>query len=452
MNVAQRAAIVSRPWYARKLPCGAKLVHVGDSLVANADSSSGSGVSVSHGARSEMDWARWLDLNGPRVRYDIWNDVSSSPNFWKGANQGIGGQDELDTFARRATTLALKPDAVVLTIGTNGVNAGRTAAAIFATIQAEVQFYLANRVRVWLGLVRPRGTFEVWGGSMWVAADAKWAVLTALNALLISFARATPGVTLWDTYSPLDDGTGHAVVANSIDGLHSTPIGAYLPAVGLSAIIQAQVQAGRYFDSDGGGPNLITSAPFNSSGGQVGTGFSGAGVPTGWRWARSAGTTTGVCTVEADPDGGQKSVATLTPSGVVGQETVIFQPIDAGGGLGSGYIANALVNTHWYRGRCFVEANNYPFREISLGVRAKVSNFLATGNLPNDKTTDKGNYPFVAGGYYLETPPFMAGAAETGFNPNLKITLQGDVAGTPVVKTSRWSFQECADPRPLYGF
>lgn len=150
--------------------------------------------------------------------FALWQTLAADFPFVHAVNRGFGGSvySEVAMFARRIVT-PLAPSLVVAYAGDNDLAGGMTPAAVLA----DAQQFLANvridcpRVPILLLSVKP-------SPCRWNLAP----VVRETNALLEQYAKRTPGLAYFDTFTPMlgRDGLPRRELYVE-DQLHMSPAG-----------------------------------------------------------------------------------------------------------------------------------------------------------------------------------------------------------------------------------
>lgn len=232
-------------------PVGAKLVTLGDSIFWRGSQFTVSGLRLSHDMRSEAQWAN--AMLGYPVKHEIWQDGT---NF-KGANQGVNGDEPSDMYARLPALL----DAmdllggnwiIVVAGGTNGATSVTAAThinylgLIIAAIRAR-----GSRYKIILGKVRPR-VIVADPANGYTATDVRWQRMYDINAW--TDTQYVPGIVeLWDNFNPTRNLSAPTQLGEAIswmleDDVHNLPPGAFANAVTLMTPLSRCVQPGSWID------------------------------------------------------------------------------------------------------------------------------------------------------------------------------------------------------------
>jgi len=268
---------------------------------------------------------------------------------------GVSGDHTEEMWARfDADVLAYSPGWVCIMAGINDIQRGDSAEFTIQYLTAMYQRALQNGIRVIACTILP---------STVVSTSLRRRTLMYINQWIRTYARATPGIVLADTYIAwADPATGDPAAGLTGDGTHPTNLGArvvgqciadamaiYLPSTpqfvqSLNLDYQNAVYNGMANGDNASGTNGYVNA----------TGFTGTG-PDGWTNVRS-GTSTAVSSKVARTDYRQGSFAQLAATIGGNNETVAYNlrtdiiPWSAATAktAGQSYVEPRTPNGYWY--------------------------------------------------------------------------------------------------------
>ncbi len=422
-----------------KAPAQGLLVAVGDSIVGN-------GISTSGTAAFNYYWHQRDPLSYFLAKYNypfIYKSVFRGTSPAYGSNQGVGGEFSRQVVARLLSgTLSQKPKVVYWNVGTNDIKNDYTAKNVYAnTMLAYEQAMRNDCVYFVCPGVFPRNNDQ----SVDFSAPQETQRL-ALNELYRDFAEKSAGSFVFlDVDSVLlDPSTGKLFSNCSYDGLHPNSKGAKRIADLLGA----------WYESIGGGvlPRAITPAynattnPYGNlwlnptatgTGGTFGTGTSGV-LPDNVRADRVDGSvTTAVFSVVSGQNINGETVNKIqgvytSAGGGADNETIRLRPSsDLTTGVASG----------WYEFELEVTINGL------IGAKALRSVYIDL----TDKATNGDGARFHSSGYssgvpvkdvYMDDadpntfifrtwPVFVKDT--TGLQPYIFVDMDGTVAGTRTI-------------------
>jgi lysophospholipase L1-like esterase len=463
--LARRVVLLSRPWYAGKLT-NPGIAIIGDSIPQLGVFADVNAVQINNTSASEISVAK--SILGS-FSHENWNNPAddrpagfSSLRYFTGANFGVGADDAGETLARVvAGEIASVPMKVlVVAVGTNDVTASHSAATIFANIQSICEYALAKKIRVVLCTIRPRSTGPNGTAGTCVsplaAADARWAILYAANALIRTYATTRQGVTLCDWFDDLRDPApasgelGEVMAGYTRDGLHLAPLGAYYSGKRLATVLAPLLSSSLSFDDN---PATSNSAPNGIFTGTAGTKDSNTAgdVVTSWTIARRAPTTNLGVTItgSTEADGANtKQVMTFDITDVASPnvtESWFFRPNPLN------ISRAAFADDVWMQSGIKLEINAWPLGWRSFTyelIFLDVSNAVVfTSRGFNNGTISQEHLTPEAGAFWIFTEP--AKLTSTVTNMRLQFGIQCTAAGQTgqgILKVSRPLLRAVPDP------
>lgn len=422
------------------LPYGSKIAAMGDSIVdRNHDPQGSSTGEMSTNMRGALAQALLRDR-----RFDFYSvyDTGASPvyNNRSGCNWGKSGQTTSQMVSRITEISAMSPLPAVayFRCGVNDIlNTTDDAETIMARItsmistcqSAGINYFILNTI----GAVANSSEGLTYG-----VTSAQQTRLLALNVLIRNYCAANPNVKLCDAYQAYAQGDGYANVALLQDGLHPTSVGTYGEVVGyLLPAIRSLIRPGLYLPDRSS--NLFPF-DFSTTGGTVSNGVMGT-APTGMFIGRTAGTgsTTGVASKIVE-GGVNKYQIALTPGGAANETFRL------GFGTSGATFQSIAMASGWARLGFYVEApTDYPIPILNaIFYRDNTTSILSYGGKGQAGATGAA---FNGGNRWIVTEAIPIVGPTASLLARLDIGIQGNVAGSPVVKISEPFIVQVPDPR-----
>lgn len=438
------------PYWGVALETGSKVAVMGDSIIQLGMIGSASDVNIT--ARSGIGWARALD---PRFSHvNSWVPSGTDARFFTGHNHGISGETTTQMVSRFAALMAMNPDIVGVSGGTNDVAAGTASGTITGNLDTMITTALAANKRVFLTTIRPRATT---GASSIPVGDAKWAILHAVNTWILGQNRprlTVINLTPWLTDGVTDvsgNGSGWFYKAKPEylgDNVHLSHLGGYQEGKALAAYLSGQITAGNIWPTDpfAAGNGIPLAGMLGTSGTtNTETNFTGQ-IATGWQlrgYTVSGGAVAG--SKEVISGTLEKQVLTFsagTSSGAYENHAIRPNPdmitlASLGWAIGDWVQAGFFVEVGaWDRWQHFQARINFVNSGGTAIFFARMFPFL-TGTLP-DLSTGPMPYPSEAWSGWIVTPPTQIPATIDRLAPALEVqaALNG-AAGSGTVKISR---------------
>lgn len=432
------------------LSTGSKVAIIGDSIVQQGMAGSASDINIT--ARSGIGWARALD---PRFNHvNTWVPSGTDARLFTGHNHGISGETTTQMAARFAGLMAMNPDIVGVSGGTNDVAAGTVAATITGNLDTMITTALAANKRVFLTTIRPRATTGV---SSIPVGDAKWAVLHAVNQWILNQSRprlTVVNLTPWLSDGVTDvsgNGSGwfyRADPAYLSDSVHLSHLGGYQEGKALAAYLSGQIASGAIWQTDplAAGNGIPLAGMLGTAGTtNTETAFTGQ-IATGWQlrgYTVSGGAVAG--SKEVISGTLEKQVLTFsagTSSGAYENHAIRPNPdlialtslgLAVGDWVQAGFFVEVSAWDRWQHFQARINFVNSGGTSIFF---ARMFPFI-TGNLPAGGTGPM-PYPSEAWSGWIVTPPTQIPATVNRLAPALEVqaALNGAV-GSGTVKVSR---------------
>lgn len=430
-----------------KLPLGARVAFLGDSIFAYSLATSADAANPFIAARMQGEMIQALALD-PRINIDAWQDTSRATGV-QGSNQGVVGNTTAQALARVPDVVALKPGACIVCIGTN--NTAYDAAAL-ADVTEIVRLLQAANIRVILCTIRPWNTARPSSGDTQARRDT----FGSFNAGIRSIAAAK-GCILCDLAAALGAPSEfvYAPSRNFYDDLHLNSYGATPGAMAMVTAIAKAVEPGNVYTRDfWSGGNLLPNPNFTGSAANGETGLSGV-VPSGVRAFRPIGghVSTAVTSLVANAETGGRSLrVTVTPSGT--NEYEVFRI-----NRNPGAISVSDLGSKWVMMWAEVELDAWPFWNgplIGLNIQSTggttdlLKNYIA-GFQSRSFTARDVNYP-LAGRRFIGTMREITRSDATAIVPKIDIGFcPAGATGTGTLTIHRWWAGIVPDPRPAWN-
>lgn len=438
-----------------------KVAFVGSSYIQQCHSVSATQIVES--ARSRMGWFNAFMMQ--TMNCDVWKDANDplGRGFW-GANQGVSGQTSTQILARIGTTIASRPDVVVLQQGTNNVTDPTT---VISDCQATINLLFNAGIIVIYTSLTARGTAD-W--STTVQSQANY-----INQVMRQWC-ASSGKALYcdlDKYLCNPDtaeGRPYTFAIHS-DSVHDNNYSAFYRGLALKdafgtlfALPTGNIftQSDDYdatnnpFGNVWTNPMVSINSAVGSTNGAIttgvtaGTGAASTSVGRNITVERASGTGTAVANVESRGSGlGNWQTVTCTPSGSGTSEFYIRH--------NSSTISHTVPAGTWMRFGCRVQLSTFgtalesgfqnvalrlDFRDSSPSTSLSVSNAMSqieTADLPN-----------IAADFVLETPPMIIPENCDTFTPRLSVIVDDTKSGTGTIKAGGFYLRPCEDPSTLW--
>jgi len=314
-------------------PAGTKIVTLGDSITQDNNLSDVSGQTVANQTDGIITWAL---RDVPAFKHQIWWEPTAtegaSANYFRGANFGIGGDIPTGVAARLTPVINTGAPIVVLLIGTNTGATDASSAVKIAKI-GEILTTLTNAGKtVLIGTIFPRTVRASPTG--YEISTAQMVPILETNAYIRTLNKSFNNkVFVWDAWDDLIDTTyavnhanyGSIKPAYTKDAVHITPLGAYVAAKSLRAILRQMggddVWSNAWFDSDVNQTgNMLSNGEMNGTAGTVSNGITGTAATNLAISGQASGrNVTGVASVISNSKtGGQSQRLVLTSDGGAG--------------------------------------------------------------------------------------------------------------------------------------
>lgn len=263
-----------------------------------------------------------------------WMNAMLDSPFDVVVNAATGGNTTGNALARLDTdVLAFEPDFCTVLVGTNDLRYNQTAAArdeALANIKEICNRLLARHCTPILCTVLPVGSGD--GGFATVMP-----LMLTLNDGIRSYAMATPGVILSDTYSALVDNTqvdNRAISTALADTVHVNAIGAKMIADRVAADVRKFAPAPRPLVASSGdnrvanasSKNRLNNPLFIRPNGQLQGVAGNANVPEQWNVTSTGATVTPTIeprTIANDGDTCGNNLKVVAASTAAGQQAVV---------------------------------------------------------------------------------------------------------------------------------
>lgn len=266
-----------------KLPVGAKVAIIGDSILQFNHTANSAGTVMQQNVVGEVNQAFMLK---PRFKFATYTNLSDTrptgtERYFSGANVGVGGDTPAHVKTRLITNgeiWPMKPDILIIAAGVNGL-ISNTAADYFAILQEMCEAAMARGIRAVLALVRPHGIKPSDGGgnysahadgsfnfngdtdagfaASWPVGHQVWTEWADLRDRVTAYADPSErAVWLWDTVSSTVDPSpssgqyGEAKNLYTRDGRHFAARGAYYSGKALNGTLDNLIEDGTIFNAD----------------------------------------------------------------------------------------------------------------------------------------------------------------------------------------------------------
>lgn len=278
------------------LAAGSRAVTLGDSIMQFANQCTGAG-DIRNDADSELHMALYrLGKEGHRIKSQVWHDaanitgevpdrvsvygattrVATGSILFSGGNMGYAGDTALGANLRLN---AAKNSTAALLIYAAGTNVGSEVETIGKITEA-CNYAAANGMRIIVSAIRPRAV-SLSPTGIQISTGTRDRNLN-INAW-IRVNVPLLGGTVWDQWEDLRDPQypagdplyGMDKPGTTRDGVHLTPIGAWLSSRTLALAISEVVSEGSWFNPDCSVNNLIINPTMIGTGGTANNGASG---------------------------------------------------------------------------------------------------------------------------------------------------------------------------------
>lgn len=430
-----------------------KVARLGDSITQFAESARISGTAVLHRrTRGAMTWVKTLF---PAYNDDTWHHPEDTRHrrFLRGSNNGVAGDhltylgpENPGTLRRWAEEVApMRPDVVLLSVGTNDINSYLPATAIQRDLRRQIGEITGTGAIVIVTTIRPRGAV---GRSAWAApdqaSDVRYATRRAVNDWIRSLQSGR--VLVADVNAYLEDprsrgGAGGDWLPEVAppDGVHPGPPAAWAEAQALLPILRTLIRDDNVYGEDPAeAGNLLPNGAFVGTSGLVGWGARGH-CATGWAISRQSGD----AWVEAYTvveDGVTKQVLEITPgyhdtTFVLRTEPRLLPLTDVEVGEWLRFHLAQEVSAH---------AGWLAYSPRLLLARQDRTWSMIAGAL---ETASGERLPEVAWSGWPATHPVRRAPEDAAVACSVLIKVAGGVRGRPVLRFSRAQLRRVPDPR-----
>jgi lysophospholipase L1-like esterase len=429
-----------------------RVARLGDSITQFADYAQiDRAAKISRRARGAMTWVKTLF---PAFDDDTWlyPPDTRQRRYMRGSNNGFAGDhtgylspDDPGTLRRWTDEVApMRPDLVVLSIGTNDINSYVPIAWLEDNLATHIDTIAADGRALVLTTIRPRSGA---GGFGWGVpdrlGDRRFAVRRAANDWIRS--RTAPGLTIADVNQHLEDPASRAGAGGDwlpglapADGVHPGARGAWAEAQTLLPILRRLIAPGNVYGGDARAHgNLLPNGAFTGRSGRVGRGLAGH-CATGWAISRKSGDArlTAYQTVE---NGVGEQVLEITPG--ARDTTFVLRTDPARVSLAK------LDDVSWLRFHLRQEVSAHagwleytPQLFLSHGGAAWTVQASALEATPGDRL------PEAAWTGWPATHPVRRSPGDLTAWCSVLITVAGGVPGLPVLRFSHAQLRQVPDP------
>jgi len=441
-----RAQIVSDNGEKKESQNDNKIAIIGTSLIQHNSIATAS--RVSNWSRGVLAWAATLYRD---INYEVWHDVDDvNGRFFSGANHGVSGETSTQIISRLAAVKAMRPNYCIVDNGTNEM-----ATRSYEEITSDTKTIYDELLSVGITVIAlPVLAREI---SSWASGSETRKKAQKVNAWRRNYARKTNGVLFFDWnqgHVDPDNTDGEPYTGYSIDGIHYNPEGAFASGSRLkdflASIVQAQQPAivGQDDDYDASFNelgNLFPNPMMVGTAGTNGTGSTGS-VADSCRVERSSGTTVTVAnTKETRGDSGSYQVLTFTPGGAA-EETFLLRTSTAN-------LGHTYATGDWVVAECDVDVSAYDgWKTIQLSLDDQGTDGINGFSLEDFDSTGLQDFPKIAWAGRFRTPAFQIVSGSTDFRVRVETTIDGAIAGTPVLKVGSWRVSKIEDPRTAWGY
>ena len=355
----------------------------------------------------------------PYCEADVWFDNTGTLDY-RGAWLGYPGETASQVLTHIADATRLAPDIAYLEDGGNGIEAGNSAAVEFQALQDQAEEFRAGGARVLLATIKPR--------SGWTVGSAKFLVKEDVNAQIEAYCAAG-NARLVPLHDALADGTGMPLSGVLEDGVHLSPLGAYIGA--RDALVPSLKTVQKSVLKDGPrSANLVTNPTMSGTGGTSGTGVTGT-VGDDWQAVCSG------CTAVGAIVSGERQF-TLTPGGAASEALVLGSTVGV-----------TVTPERWVRAYIDLRLSAWDgWSQPELLIENADGASLALNRDASALMDNDGSEVVLR----LLTPPYLVPAGITLLSIAPRIWIDGTAAGTGVVTIEEIRVGEVADPRPLHGY
>ena len=458
-EIADRA-LIEKAAIARagRLPAGARILAIGDSILQFAHRASGP--TIENKADGELNWAR---AHSPRFRHAVWRDPSATsaslvPTFaetssvdplFRGANLGLAGDTASGAARRLQAALNTGAEVILFAAGTNVGRADAPADAVIEAISGAANLIVASGRRCILGTLRPRRVNLAPSGIQ--INPARMQRNLAVNRWIRANA-ARLGAALWDPFEALRDHAHdagdpmHGTDAPGVtrDGVHLTPRGAHASALSeargarsLARAIDEVIAPGLWFDPDPRKANLLVNGMLAHD-----DASRGADAIAGWSLNATPATAVSAALGPAGGDSGLVIDMRGAGGGAVGQPALVRLQGRARDGQGgtSDHISAFFE----------VEIEHGGLLLCWQAVLHQGSAILARGLAQNTGTHHEQPYPAQGFRGWIQTEPTRLTAGPIGVR--LDLFARQDAAGSARVLVRRALLRAVPDPREEFAW
>lgn len=431
-----------------------RLGAIGTSLVQHNNVATAA--KVSHWSRGWLSWARVLSDN--RFLCPIWQDptvyvgwepsgIFGATRFFRGLNAGVSGQfvgqiePRKNYFVDNADV-----DMVFIDMGTNDVGSD-SKENIVAARETVANYFLNNGITPIFLPILARDV------SSWASGSASRKRAHFINQITRDFALSKRGVFFYDWNQAWVDWASVDGVPRSglsDDGIHFSVLGGYAVGKDLTAYLnnilpqfplRVYSPDDKYDAIDNPRGNMLANPACTGTTGTNGTGSSGT-VATGMRVERATGTSTVVASKETRANGrGDFQVMTFTPAGAA-EDLFYFRTAAAD-------TTHTLPAGTWVQASVKVDVSAYNgWRGISMYLKDNGTNGLISYGLePYDAGSGNLQWPTEAWSGTITTPPILLTSDSPSLRWRVEVRIQGNVAGSPVLKCGEVELRPVQDPR-----
>lgn len=426
------------------LAAGVKLVNLGNSITMYSNQASGA-ADVRNQACSELHWALWrMGAMGHPVKNQIWADAAATSAYYvptyaeacaanplfRGGNFGLAGDTATGATRRLNMANNTGADVWLYNIGTNVGSLDNDPNVVIARHLDVINYAKSNNRKLIIGTIRPRSVALI--GASWRDRNVTINDWIRANALAAgASAIADPWEDLRNpAFPPGNPMYGDDLPGVTRDGVHLTPLGAWLSSKSTMAALKKVVGPGSWFNTNPTVANLwnnptFTGATGSPSGGAVGV------LPTGVNViGPGTGNVTITCSLEPNPaTGGQTIILDIASDGLGAMlSTRIFNVSFTNPTTG-------FISTDYVQG--YLDMEVYAQSASTLvsafqSTMGQASTVVARGLGQAVSLVTYGGQPFpdeALGRGFVATEPVVVGAL-TALNHRLNIAVRADVNGT----------------------
>ncbi|WP_062120440.1 SGNH/GDSL hydrolase family protein [Aureimonas sp. AU40] len=452
------------------LKTGAKVMGLGHSFIARSGYAFGNAVPPALHNRIDIntgaafgDMGLLQSMDG-RFNVNSWFDKDYAQNRagdakgFAGSQAGLGGDDLNGGYERLKRTIDMRPDIVVVDIGTNDVNSRRQADGktpiTLETLKLRLDRILTmlRYAGIWAVVLMPTPRTD------WKVGDPRHVTLENFGAWCATLG-SREGVKVVDDRKLIRDAiaSGQPILE---DGIHMTSVGHWIrnsePGM-LLDVLRSMVTAGDFVDRSRAG-NLLATGGFLGTNGTKNGGITGS-VATSVTVNRGAGQTEAIVASKEVIEAGvaEKQVFTITPAApAAGVNSLSLTPVMPS------YSALGIVAGDWMEALCEVEllSEETIFVGASLQLRYRGGLTMpVTGGVNRRGAENSVPIPFRNGEKLLlrTLPHKMEGLdAATGVSSymdlfNLAMSWRREASKAFQIKVSPLVFRKVASPRPAWN-